>query len=189
MKKFFKWLGKALLVILGYILLQDLLKKKDHPDRKKVKDLKNKSRKDREKAEGLKSKVSDSDKRRRTTRNKYSKIVSCIVLLLGLLPSSLLSRYIVYDPEDKVNRDYGTITNYVRSLTVEKRELLAVKGHLSESVAYYSNAYVSLSNASAMQDNIIDEQEPSLIQKAKPYGIGCAIGAAIAWLVSLFAGK
>jgi hypothetical protein len=64
--------------------------------------------------------------------------------------------FIVYDQEDGVYRDYGNITNYVKSLEEEKKNLLAVEGYLSRSVVLYSNAYVAKSNENYLREKLLE---------------------------------
>ena len=145
--------------------------------KKKAEMFRKKAEKHSNKAIHLKIKAQLLDKDRAAIRNKYSKIVPVLLFCL-LLPLCVSARYIVYDPEEKVNRDYGTITNYVKSLEEEKRIQLAVNGYLNESVSEYSNAYVSMSNAYVEQKEINDIQEGSTLKKVWEY-IDFYVGVAL----------
>lgn len=121
--------------------------------------------------------------RRRDVRNKYSKIVM-ILLLIMLLPALLHSRYIVWDPEDQVNRDYGNITNYIRSLEEEKIIFLASQGYLYETISHYSNAYEYMTNVIILQEKIIQEQKPTfweLIWDKSKFFVGFVLGGVIVY--------
>ena len=81
-----KVIGSGLLIVLGYILLKDLFgKRKSHPAKKKIKAEKDKAMKNREKAEGLKSKIAASGDKRKKIRDRYSRRIPLLVMLLFLL--------------------------------------------------------------------------------------------------------
>ena len=69
-------------------------------------------------------KIVNKDKKdRRSIRDKYSKIVG-VILIICLFSFQVNAEYIVYDKEDKSNRDYGHYTNYIKSLEIEKDKLM-----------------------------------------------------------------
>ena len=163
--------------------------KRNNPDikkkKKKVKQLKKSAGKNIMESKKEIRKARDGKNKRKNVRNKYSKIISVLALLLfGLcwLTPALRARFIVYDPEDQVNRDYGTITNYVLSLEEEKIIFLATQGHLYNTITYYSNAYDDISEVADLQKQIIKNQEPPWYEKlweALDFYVGIGVTAAL----------
>ena len=79
--------------------------------------------------DNLAGKPSDTD-----IKNKHSTIVP--VLLVLFLFSQLHGQYIVYDPEDGVNRDYGTCENYGEAMN----ELYMTNKSKVQSLAIITNS-------------------------------------------------
>ncbi len=111
------------------------------------------------KAERIKKRVAALKSGRKKIRDKYGKTIRIILIsfICSLMISSQVSAvFIIYDQEDDVYRDYGNITNYVKSLEEEKKELLAIEGYLSRSIIYYSNAYAAKSNENYLQGKLLE---------------------------------
>jgi hypothetical protein len=147
----------------------------------KVKKYKSQAKMNREKAGVSQQKAAAADKKRKAARNKYSTVAK-ILFLLFILPSLLFGQYIVWDEEDQVNRDYGNITNYVKSLEEEKIIFLATQGYLKQTIVYYSNAYSEMSNASTLQEEVIEEQKPSWCSRMwnrTKFWVGAFIGSGV----------
>ena len=186
MKQWIKIILGAIAFFFAGILFNSLKKSFQHVNGKalkklsKVKKYKKQAKVSREKAGASLKKAKKSNNKRRTVRDKYSKIL--IFTLFFCLPSLLFGRFIVWDEEDQVHRDYGNITNYIKSMEEEKIIFLATQGHLYQTIQYDSNAYVNMSNASRMQDEVIEEQKPSwcsrLWNKTK-FFVGFISGAGI----------
>lgn len=186
MKQWIKIILGAIAFFFAGILFNSLKKSFQHVNGNalkklaKVKKYKKQANISREKAGSSLKKAKECNNKRRTVRDKYSKIL--IFILFFCLPSLLFGRFIVWNEEDQVHRDYGNITNYVKSLEEEKIIFLATQGHLYQTVAHYSNAYVNMSNASRLQDEVIEEQKPSwcsrMWTKTKFY-VGFISGAGI----------
>jgi hypothetical protein len=70
-----------------------------------------------------------NDKRRKGIRDKYSSVIR-ILLIIVFLINICHAEYIVWDKEDKVYRDYGHYTNYIKSLEEEKAELLSNRSNI-----------------------------------------------------------
>ena len=156
MKKWLKW-G----VITGvFVLLFDRLVKLftrlgDDFDRPSVRMIKKEAAKRKE----INKKLDENKKKRKNTRNKYSKIYTFLFLLLFLLP--LNAEYIVWDMEDHVFRDYGSITNYAISLKEEKKVFLN-----DEKLYKAKNESYSNENRLLKQENeYLEKQIPSPFAK------------------------
>ena len=108
-----------------------------------------------------------------------------MILLLILLPAFLYAEYIVYDPIDKVEKDYGTKDNYIKALEEWKLDSYTVETNLQSAVKHYSNAYVSMSNASALQE----ERKTTSWWKTFAVGSGCFLGGFVAGVISMIFGS
>jgi len=124
-----------------------------------------KANKEKQKALEMQKQIRKSKDKRKKIRDKYSKIISCILIFCLFTTSIIDAKYLVYDFEDKVWRDYGTITNYAKALEEEKQEFLENEKRLKFVVSKFSNAMVCYSNAwwwekkknEAMKKNWLEE--------------------------------
>jgi len=95
--------------------------------------------KENEKAQKKKEEADKLKKERQGIKNKYSKIIPIILILM--VPMMCFSEYLVWDSEEEVMRDYGTEENYVKaSKEIIPKFVMEVK-MLREANTSLSNAY------------------------------------------------
>jgi len=115
--KWFKAIGSFFALILAAIIYSDL-----RPNKKAAIAKKKKMAKEQILAKLNKNDIK-YDKVRRSIRDSGSTIVKCLTLIL-LLNTMVHAKYLVWDKEDKVWRDYGTSINYINILEAEKDTFL-----------------------------------------------------------------
>lgn len=114
-----KIIGLIAISILGYNLIWG------RGNKAKIHDLTKKADDDLERAKEVKENIKDNDDKRKSTRDKYSTTLILLLVLSFVIPCN--AKYIVWDKEDKVYRDYGNITNYVKSLEEEKEIFISTQ--------------------------------------------------------------
>ena len=151
-------IGTAILIIIFKTFrLFSFFRKKTQTPFNKVKKTTKQAAQEKAEAEKILKKINSRPERKKV-RDKYSSIIVGIVIIF--LSISLCSGdYIVYDKEDKVYRNYGDITNYVKSLEEEKEIFLENEYRYNLAISKYSNAYVKQSNVIVWQQEEIDRNK------------------------------